>query len=167
MVSTAQSNLNQKTIIPSIKPEVIEFFQNEVDPKITPEQIENIIGSLKPKSQPNPIFGQILNLLYMEDGTNLVSIVMQDNSSGNLYTLSSDFNINAESEIIEVVNLKDFQFRLQEAFNYQSLVNIYREDNQINSLVIIAKQIEEFNPQIASIGIPSPGAVCSFGSPPC
>ena len=177
MVSTPKNSLNRETVIPSVKPEVIEFFQNQVDPNMTPEQISDVVESLRPNSQPNPIFGQIVNLLYQENGTNLVSIVIQDNFSSSVYTVSTDPDINTEFSVINVVNLKDFQFRLQEAFNYQSLVNIYCKDNKIDSLVAVAKQIQE--PKIVSesknihdiginnIGLPSPGPICLYGSPPC
>ena len=173
MVSTPRNSFNRETIMPSIKPEVVEFFQNHLDPNMTPEQITDAIESLRPDSRPirpNPILGEIVNLLYIGDSTNLVSVIMQDNSSGNLYTLSSNPNINAEFDLIDVANLNDFQFRLQDAFNHQSLVNIYYEDNRIDSLVIIAKQIQEseqFPPLINGVGMNSSGGKCRYGSPPC
>ena len=165
MLSTLKNSLNQETIMPSIKPEVMEFFQNRINPNMTPEQVEEVINSLNTiNSQPNPIFGQIVNLLYLENGTNLVSIIMQDNSSGNIYAFSSDPNIDVEAELINVANLNDFRFRLQEAFNYNLFVSIKYENDRIISLVITnqVQALTEVQDSIASDSRWRGGPVCCF-----
>ncbi len=119
------------------------------------------------------IYGQIINMLYLKDD-DLASIIIQEktqsNSEGNMFILAykPDYpNVNSETNIIEIHNLNCFRIRLQEAFNYHSLVNIYCENNnQIKSLVIVA------NPTLEEKVFPrggggSDGPQCHYGSPPC
>ena len=142
MQSTSQNNTNRQNIIPSVKPEIIEFFQREINSHLTPAQIKNIINSLDPElnPKPNPIQGEIVNLLYLQKGNNLVAFVIQEDNTSNLYTLSAESNLVAEANAIRIDNLKDFQFRLQDVFNHNSLISIYYEDNRIESLVIIKQE---------------------------
>ena len=101
-------------------------------------ETKTAVSSLKPtKNKANPIFAQIVNLLYLHDGNNLAAVVLQDNSTGNLYTLSAEPDLNAKLDTIQIDNLRDFQFRLQDIFNHDSLVSIYYENNRIKSLVVI------------------------------
>ena len=143
MVSTSRNGLNRETTatVPSVKPEVMEFFQNQVNPNITPEQIENIMGSLNSvNSQPKPIIGSPVNLLYLQDSNNLAAVVIQEDSTGVLYTLSAESDLLTEANAVRIDNLKDFQFRLQDAFNHDSSVSIYYENDRIESLVIIKRE---------------------------
>lgn len=146
MVSTSRNSLAQETVNPSIKPEVMEFFQNEIDPNMTPEQIADAVESLRPNSQSNPIFGQIVNLQYEENSSNLTALVIKDSNVGvgNMFTLTVNPNREFDSDavIIEIINLNDFQFRLQEAFNNQSFVNISYNNNRIDSLVVVINQTQ-------------------------
>ncbi|MDJ0591691.1 MAG: hypothetical protein QNJ72_17125 [Pleurocapsa sp. MO_226.B13] len=128
------------------------------------------------------IYGQIINMLYLQDD-DLASIIIQektqDNSEGNMFILAHkpDYpNVNSETNIVEINNLNSFRTRLQEAFNYNSLVNIYCENNnQIKSLVIVAKSTleEKVLPLDGGNVLPfdggggSDGPLCLYGSPPC
>ena len=159
MVSTLKNSLNQETIMPSIKPEVMEFFQNRINPNMTPEQVEEVINSLNPtNSQPNPIIGTPVNLLYLQDGNNLAAVVVREDITGKLYTFSTERNLIENANAIALENLKDFQFRFQDAFNYNSEVSVNRQNNRIESLVIIKR--EQYNqpipdPALATIGASS------------
>jgi hypothetical protein len=93
--------------------------------------------SLSPKSKSNPIQGIPVNLLYLKDGDNLAAVVIKEDFSGNLFTLTAESDLINEVNAIQIDNLKDFQFRLQDALNHDSLLSIHYENNRINSLVII------------------------------
>lgn len=163
MQSTTQTNFDRETIIPSIKPEVIEFFRNEVNPDMTPEQIKDVVDSLnlEPNLQPNPIQGQIVNLLYLQEGNNLAALVIQDDDTSQLYTLSAESDLVAEANTIRIDNLKDFQLRLQDTFNHNSLVSIYYENNRIESLVIIKQKQNSLEiPEAAFARSGSQGSKC-------
>ena len=178
MVSTSKNGLNSETTttVTSVKPEVMEFFQNHINPNMTPEQIEEVIHSLNPtnsqaNSQPNPILGQIVNLLYVENGTNLVSIIIEDSNSGSIFTLSGDSDIDVEFPVIDTNNLNEFQFRLQEAFNYNSTVSISHRNGKIISLVIV-NQVQLRVPELidsTALNVNRPGRRpdCCFGPPHC
>lgn len=156
MVSISRNNLNQKTIMPSIKPEVVEFFQNEINPNMTPDRIAEVVESLKPGFKSNPIIGSPVNLLYLQNDNNLAAVVIQEDGTNNLYTFSTEPNLNARPNTIAINNLKDFQFRLQDALNYDLLISIYYTNNKIESLVIVKReqssQLIPGDPQISSIG---------------
>ncbi|MEM8780360.1 MAG: hypothetical protein AAGF26_16120 [Cyanobacteria bacterium P01_G01_bin.49] len=149
-----------------LDPEIIKIFKG-INDKLTEAQIEFIVDSLKPK--PKKIFGQIINMLYLEDD-NLASLIIQSNALGNIFTLSAnpaDPDINAKFNEIQIDNLNIFRNRLQEAFNYQSLVNIYHENNEIKSLVLVARQTQEQITLFSGPGGGSSGAYCRYGKPPC
>lgn len=92
-------------------------------------QINTNLQITKPK--PNPIPGQIVNLSYQGNGNNLVEIKIQENNSGDIFTLTAFCNVNLDFYTIKIVNLNDFSFRLQEAFNNLSSVSVFREDDKI------------------------------------
>lgn len=119
--------------IPSVEPEVIKFFQSNINENLTEEEIAFFVNSLQPK--PNPISGQIINLSYLGNSDNLVEVQI-DNFLGNIFTLSAECNPNSNSNTIKIINLNNFQVRLQEAFNYQFSVNVFYEDEQIFLLEI-------------------------------
>ncbi len=113
-------------------------------------QINSNLQIIKPK--PNPIPGRIVNLSYQGNGNNLVEIKIQDNNSGDIFTLTAFTNVNLlDSNTIKIINFNDFQFRLQEAANNNSLINISYEDDQIFLLEIIL-------PRLAFAGRPSRGS---------
>ncbi|MGB5633822.1 MAG: hypothetical protein WBM44_07400 [Waterburya sp.] len=115
-------------------------------------QINSNLQIIKPK--PNPIPGGIVNLSYQGNGDNLVEIKIEGNNSGDIFTLTAFTNVNLlDSNTIKIINLNDFQFRLQEAANNNSLINISYEDDQIFLLEII---LPKFG--FASAGIPSRGS---------
>lgn len=88
------------------------------------------------KPTPSSIVGLITSLSYQESGNNLVEIKVQENNLSNIFTLTAYCNVQIDHTIIKIVNLNEFQFRLQEAFNHQYLVNIYQEDGKIILLEI-------------------------------
>lgn len=113
-------------------------------------QINTNLQITKPK--PNPIPGTIVNLSYQGNGNNLVEIKIQDNNSGDIFTLTAFTNVNLlDSNTIKIINFNDFQFRLQEAANNNSLINISYEDDQIFLLEIIL-------PRLVFAGRPSRGS---------
>ncbi|MFM2311222.1 MAG: hypothetical protein RLZZ04_498 [Cyanobacteriota bacterium] len=93
--------------------------------------------SLSPKSKSNPIQGILVNLLYLEDGNNFAAVVIKEEDSDKLFTLTAESDLMNEANAIQVNNLEGFQSRLQDAFYHDSLVSIYYENNRIDSLVII------------------------------
>lgn len=170
MVSTPQnSSINpaQKIEVSSIKPETIDFFQKEINPNLTPEQIENIIGSLKPNSKPNPLIGTPINLLYLQKDDNLAAVVIQQEYTGNLFILSAESDLLNEANAIPIENLKDFKFRLQDAFNHDSLVSIYYKNNRIISLVIIKRKQNNLPIPGGVSLIVGPTSLCHAGYPFC
>lgn len=138
MVST-ENSFDQKSGVSAIKPEIMEFFKG-INPNVSSTEVATMLKSLEPCSKPNPILGTIVNLLYLEDGNNLAAIIIQDDDTGNLYTLSAESDLIENSDAIPIDNLKDFQFRLQDAFNHDSLLSLFYENNKINSLVIIKRK---------------------------
>lgn len=100
----------------------------------------------------NPIEGMPVNLLYLEDGDNLAAVVIQEDDSGELFTLTAESDLMGEVNAILVDNLKDFQSRLQDALHYDSLVSIYYENNSIDSLVIIKQTQNIKRDRIAQVG---------------
>ena len=128
---------------------------------ITPEQIPAILESLKPNSKSNPIQGQIVNLLYLEEGNNLAALVIQKDNTNQTYTLSAEPDLIAEAKAIRIDNLKDFQFRLQDTFNHDSSVSIYYENDRIESLVIIKQEQNSLEiPEAAFARSGSQGSKC-------
>lgn len=120
--------------------------------------------SLSPKSKSNPILGMPVNLLYLEDDDNLAAVVIQEDNTGELFILTAESDLMDETNAIWIKNLKNFQFRLQDALHYDSLVSIYYENNRINSLVIIKQnQGNTIQPPARRSGI-SMGPPC--GLPP-
>ncbi|MGL5833991.1 MAG: hypothetical protein ACRC1Z_12285 [Waterburya sp.] len=114
--------------------------------------------------RPNPIFGQIINMLYLETGNDLASIIIQDSNNDNmLTTLSIDSKINPEGLTIKVDNLDAFSERLKEAFNYQSFVNIDYKNSRILSLVIATRPVQE----LVTAKSFEPPVTCHYGRPPC
>ena len=105
------------------------------------------------KPSPNPMFGKISSLSYHGNSNNLVEIKMEDQHSGDTFSFSAYSNVNSDFHTIKIVNLNDFCFRLQEAFNNEFLVSIFHEDGKI-VLLEITKQIFL---AVASITRPSTG----------
>lgn len=125
-------------------------------------QINTNLQIIKPR--PNPILGRIVNFSYQGNGNNLVEIKIQENNSGDIFTLTAFCNVNLDFYTIKIVNLNDFSFRLQEAFNNLSSVSVFCEDDKIVLLEII---LPGFG--LASAGIPSRGSGGSGSGlqPPC
>lgn len=129
---TSKLALNQKRVA-AIDPEIAKFFQEKINPNLTQEQIAAIIEPLQPK--PNSIIGRIINLSYQENSNNLVEVEIA--SLIKIFTLVLHSNTNLEDNVIEVSNLNDYQARLQEAFNYKHLVEIYIENGKLVLLKIM------------------------------
>ncbi len=151
-----------------LDPEIIKVFKS-INDNLTEEQIEFIVDSSKPKGNPisGQIYGPIINMLYLEDD-NLASVIIEDNT-GNTYILAvkpDELSITEEFHNIKINNLNNFRNRLQEAFNYQSSVSIFYEDNKIQSLVI-TKQILNSPGFLASNSSISSRAACCFPYPRC
>lgn len=77
--------------------------------------------------------------------TGLISLLFMTITSSPLHLLSrsslaTDVIEIEDSDTIRIDNLEDFQFRLQDTFNHDSLVSIYYENNRIESLVIIKQE---------------------------
>jgi hypothetical protein len=129
MIYRSKNDDNLSNKIPSIDPKVIDFVSQNINPNLSPEQIAFIVNSIKP--QPNPIFGEITNLSYQENSNNLVKVQIN-----NIFILSAECNPDSDSNTIKIINLNDFQVRLQEAFYYKFSVNIFYENNAIVLLEI-------------------------------
>ena len=84
----------------------------------------------------NLVFGEINSLSYQGNGNNLVEIKIQEQNSGDIYTVTANYNVNLDLTTIKIVNLNEFCFRLQEAFDHQSLVSISYEEDKIVFLKI-------------------------------
>ncbi|WP_019503633.1 hypothetical protein [Pleurocapsa sp. PCC 7319] len=146
-----------------LDPKIIKVFQG-INKNLTEEQIRLIVDYLNPK--PIMLLGQIINLRYEENGNNLVEITIQDNYIGNIFVLSDNPDAESKYNTLKIINLKDFQLRLQEGFNYHFVVIISYKDNRIVSLEII-KQIQEPRVLFSSVGPPSGGPTCPYGPPHC
>lgn len=140
MQSTSRNNFNSETIMPSIKPEIIDFFQSEINPDLNRADIATALESMRKRPNPNPIIGTPVNLLYLQDGNNLAAVVVREDNTGKLYTFSADCNLVKNPDTIAIENLKDFQFRFQDALNHDSLVSVNYQNNMIESLVIIKQE---------------------------
>lgn len=83
--------------------------------------------------EPNCFVGIITSLIYQENGNNLVEVKIQNNNSNceDIFTLTVYCNVELDDKNINIINLNEFQFRLQEAFNYQFLVKIFHESSKI------------------------------------
>jgi hypothetical protein len=139
MVSTSENSFEQKSGVSAIKPEIMEFFR-DINPNVSSNEVATLLKIIEPSSQPNPILGTLVNLLYLEDGNNLAEIVIQEDDTGNKYTLSAESDLIENSNAIQIDNLKDFQFRLQDTFNHDSLISLFYENNSIKSLEIIKRE---------------------------
>jgi hypothetical protein len=157
MVSTSGNSFDQKSAVSAIKPEIMELFK-DINPNVSSTEVATLLKTIEPCSKPNPILGTLVNLLYLEDGNNLAAIVIQDNDTSIFYTLSAESDLIEDSNAIQIDNLKDFQFRLQDTFNHDSLVNIFYENNSIKSLVIIKREPNK-------VGIEE--SKCRLRRPPC
>lgn len=122
MVSTSQNNLNNSTS--------------------NSEQVTNtVINDLNRK--PKPIFGEIINLLYLENSNNLAAVAIQTETGENIIVLAKDRDVSPEESTIKINNLVNFQVRLEEAFNHRSLVSISYEGNRIVAVVRITQEREQ------------------------
>jgi hypothetical protein len=119
-------------------------------------QINTNLQIVKPT--PNPIFGQIISLSYQGTGNNLVEVKIQENNFGSIFTLTAYCNVNLDFYTIKIVNLNDFCFRLQEAFNSDSSISIFYENDKIVLLEIARRVTAIFG------GRPSRGSSGTGGS---
>lgn len=138
------------------------------------EQVANtVINDMKSMPNSNLVFGEIVNLLYLESSNNLAGVAIRSNIAENVVVLAKDKELSPEAETIEINNLNDFQAKLEEAFNYQSFVSISYERDRIVAVVRILPEQEavsesvgvlasKVDPFIKSIARPS---CCTF--PPC
>lgn len=120
-------------------PEIIDFFQSRINKNLTPAQIEIIVNTINP----NPIYGKIIDLLYIDSDENLMGITVE-NSIGIVFFLVAQDGISESQNTIILNNLNAFTNRLQEAFNYNSTVIIKYDSNQILS-VVITKITQQFD----------------------
>ena len=104
----------------------------------TLSQVNSNLGIIKPSI--NPVFGTIDSLSYQGKGDNLVEVKIRENNSGNIFTFTAFTNVKLDFKTIEIGNFKDFQFRLQEAFNNHFVVSVFHEDGKI-VLLEITRQV--------------------------
>ena len=98
------------------------------------ETLSTTDSSLHQRGMPvNPVLGKVDSLSYQGNGNNLVEVKIRENNSGNIYTytFAASDDTSSDFSTIKIVNLNDFCFRLQEAFNNQSLVSIFHEDDKL------------------------------------
>lgn len=119
MVSTTENNLNNSTS--------------------NSEQVANTVINDK-NLKPKPVFGEIVNLLYLESSNNLAAVAIQTENGENIIVLAKDRDVSPEESTIKINNLVDFQVRLEEAFNHRSLVSISYDCDRIVAVVRIKQE---------------------------
>lgn len=155
MVSASENNLGTNAAISSIKPEIVNIIRSEINPELNPAEIETVLEALKPATQSNPLQGTPVNLLYLQDGNNLAAVVIEEDITGKLYTLTAECDLLENSDTIKIENLKDFQFRFQDVFNHNSQVSIYYENDRIDSFVVMKPEQQQLDPRITPVTLRS------------
>ena len=111
------------------------------------------------KLSTNSVFGEINSLSYQGNGSNLVQIKIQEHNSSEIYTFTANFNINSDLATIKIVNLNEFCFRLQEAFDHQYLVSIsYKEDK-----IVLLNMTRQASTETGRVGGGSSGGSSGSG----
>jgi hypothetical protein len=107
---------------------------SEQQSQVYPGKVEPIFGKA-----PEPIFGQIINLLYVGGSGNLQAIAVQDEKNpAKIFLLGADSDSEFGSDMIKISNLNNFEPKLEKVFDNEYYINIDYADNQINSIIIVA-----------------------------
>ncbi|MGL5943881.1 MAG: hypothetical protein ACRC2S_26635 [Waterburya sp.] len=109
---------------------------SEQQSQVYPAKVEPIFGKA-----PEPIFGQIINLLYVRGSGNLRAIAIQDEKNpAKIFLLGADPDSEFGSDMIKISNLNNFKAKLEKVFDNEYYINIDYADDQINSIIIVKLQ---------------------------
>jgi hypothetical protein len=99
-----------------------------------PVKYEPILGKA-----PEPIFGQIINLLYLGGSENLQAIVVQDEKNPQkFFILGVDPDGEFGSDMIKINNLNNFEAKFEKIFYSEYYIKVEYADNQIKSIAAVA-----------------------------